>query len=330
MKSNLCLVTGGSGFIGKHLVSQLLSKGYAVRVLDLVTGSIPKVTYIQGSILDKTLVKDALKGVDCLFHLAANPHLWARNNQIFEEVNHLGTEIVLTTAVDRSVPHILHTSTEAILGSYLTPSSQLIDESVGLPPLAHMPGPYTRSKWLADQVASSLINKGAPINIVYPSTPVGAGDEHFTAPTQMIFDFMSGKHPAYLECVLNLVAVEDVAAGMRLALEKGEKGERYILGGENLLLSQILSILHQHFGIKIPHIKIPYPLAMLTARISAAMSTHITHNPPVASPEGVRLAAAKLRFDVSKAREKLGMPQSGVTQGILSTVHWLKREGYLK
>lgn len=329
MNSKLCLVTGGSGFIGKHLVAKLIEKGYKVNVLDLVPPAHPAVSFFKGSILDQELVRQAVEGAECVFHLAANPHLWSLRKVDFHEVNVEGTKRVLTIAAEESVPKIIHTSTEAILGTYRSPARYLINEQTAIPPLSQMPGPYTASKRKAEEIALKLIYRKAPIIRVYPTTPLGAGDENFTAPTQMIYDFMSGKHPAYLECYLNLVSVRDVANGMLLAMEKGTVGERYILGGENLKFSEILQILKEEFHIHIPQIQIPYFVALMTAKVSGVIAKFITHKAPAASLEGVRLAAANLRFDSTKAIQELGMPQTNAREGIKETVNWLIEKGHL-
>lgn len=329
----LSLVTGGAGFIGQHLVQQLLQKGEKVRVLDispLTDAFDAQVELIQGSILDEAILEEALKGVNHLYHLAAIPHLWAKDKSSFFQINYEGTKQVLSVAKKLGTQKIVVTSTEAILGGSHHRTSALIDETTPLPTLKEMPGPYTRSKWMADQVSQAQILEGLPIVIVYPTTPVGPGDRNLTPPTQMIRDFLMEKTPAYLNCDFNLIAVEDLALGHILAAEKGKIGERYILGNANIHLGEILAILEKNLGKKMPRMRIPYFVAYTTAQISEFISNYITRKMPIASLEGVRLAGTQLSFDCKKAREELGLPKNDIEQAILSTAHWLLENDYVK
>ncbi len=332
MVSRQSLVTGGSGFIGQHLVRQLSERGTSVRVLDVkkpATGSPKGVQFIQGSVLDKASLALALDGADTLYHLAANPHLWAKDKKVFLRLNYEGTKLVLQQAAKANLDRIIYTSTEAILGSYRQPPKSLISEETPLPKLEEMPGPYTQSKMLAELKARGWIEKGLPLSIVYPSTPVGSGDVNLTASTAMIRDFLNGKNPAYYNCTLNWIAVEDVALGHILGAEKGRIGERYILGNENCSLSRILNILEENLGVQMPKRRIPYSLALGAARVAEFVSNHLTGKEPVASLEGVRLAKAGLELDCRKAREELGLPQTSIEKAILATAEWLKDAGHL-
>jgi len=333
MASRQSLVTGGSGFIGQHLVRQLLERGISVRVLDVKKPAkdFPKgVQFIQGSVLDKELIAKALKGVDTLYHLAANPHLWAKDKRVFLRLNYEGTKLVLQQAAKANLERIIYTSTEAILGSFRHPPAFLITEETPLPKPEEMAGPYTHSKMLAELEARTAIEHGLPLCIVYPSTPVGPGDANLTASTAMIRDFLNGKNPAYYNCTLNWIAVEDVALGHFLAAEKGRIGEGYILGNENCSLSRILTLLEENLGVRMPRRRIPFGLALGAARVAEFVSNHLTGKEPVASLEGVRLAKAGLELDCRKARQELGLPQTSIKKAILATAEWLKKEGHLE
>ena len=225
MGKGTALVTGGHGFIGRHLVNDLVANGYWVKVIDLAptpTHLPDNVQCFQGSVLDERLLKKAMDGVDYVFHLAANPNLWAKSESDFLQINYKGTKKVLSAAQAAGVKKVVYTSTEAILKDFRNKSRQPITEDMALPDIHQMAGPYTRSKWNAEKAAFEFLHQGLPVVIVYPTTPVGGGDVNLTPPTQMILDFLKGNTPAFLECYLNLIHVKDVAKGHLLALEKGE------------------------------------------------------------------------------------------------------------
>jgi len=332
MSERKALVTGGAGFIGAHLVGYLLKEGLQVRVLDIASKPDfmdDQVEYIQGSVLDREQVQTCIDDVDWVFHLAANPHLWAKDTYIFEQINYQGTQVVLEAAKQANISLFIHTSTEAILRSYLHPTTQLITENTPLPAFEEMAGPYTRSKYLADQAVYKAHEAGLPVIIVYPTGPIGTNDPNLTAPNKMIADFLKEKTPAYLECNLNLIAVEDVAQGIVHAAQVGRVGERYILGNENLALSEILQHIHKIFDKKVPKRRIPYTVALLTAHASEFISNTFTYQQPIASLEGVRLAKANLIFDCQKAQKELEMPQTPIREVIEKTGNWLIQQGYV-
>ncbi len=332
MSVNISLVTGGAGFIGGHIVRQLADRGSHVRVLDLAAKPdyFPEdIEYVQGSIFDSNLLHEVLEGVGDVYHLAGNPHLWASDPSVFDEINYVGTQKVLDATRSARIRKLVFTSTESILRGYRNASQTIINETSPFPALEEMPGPYTRSKYQADQTALQAAKEGLPVVIVHPTGPIGPDDPHLTAPNQMIRDFLDRKAPAFLECMLNFAHVSDIAEGHILAAQKGKIGERYILGNENLYLSEILNMLQELFDIPVPRRKIPYWIAELTGR-SSGWIAGITQRKPIASLEGVRLAKAHLAFDCTKARTELGMPQTPVRQAILETGKWLMNQGYVK
>jgi len=332
MSVKISLVTGGAGFIGGHIVRKLAGRGLHVRVLDLTPKPAyftDKIEYIQGSIFDSNLLTQALRGVEDVYHLAGNPHLWAPDPKVFDEINYVGTQKVLEAASFANIRKLVFTSTESILRGYRDGSQTKINESSPFPALEEMPGPYTRSKYLADQTAIKAVKAGLPLVIVHPTGPIGPDDPHLTAPNQMIRDFLDSKAPAYLECMLNFAHVSDIAEGHILAAHKGEIGERYILGNENLYFSEILNILQELFDVPVPRRKIPYWVAELTGR-SSEWIAGITKRKPIASLEGVRLAKAHLAFDCTKARTVLGMPQTPIRQAILEAGRWLMDHRYVR
>ncbi|MBK7352966.1 MAG: NAD-dependent epimerase/dehydratase family protein [Nitrosomonas sp.] len=329
MKNKTCsLVTGGGGFIGMHLVNQLLDQGGVVKVLEISDANFPKeVEVIRGSITDVDTVRYALKGVDYLFHLAANPYLWAYDKKTFDQVNHEGTRVILSEAKRANIKKVVHTSTESIL-SKIPSKNQPIHSSV-IPILEDMPGPYCRSKFLAEQEAFKAAQEGLPVIIVSPTLPIGPGDHRLTPPTQMILNFLNHKLPAYLDCKLNVVDVRDVAHGHILAAERGRPGERYILGNQNIRLSELLQLLEEISGLAMPKTRIPHWLALIVGVSSEFIADYITRKPPQAPLTGVRLAGRSLFFESDKAIRELGFQQHSIRQALIDQVNWLFQEGYV-
>src|SRR6201988_3414219 len=238
------LVTGGSGFIGQHLVSELVGRGHQVRVLDvrLPTRPIAAVDYVDGSVLDSARVQGALADVDEVYHLAAHPGMWKRDRAEFHAINFQGTENVLGAARKCGVGRFLHCSTESILFRSTEPGRAPAEDS--RLSVDEMPGPYTRSKMLADQLALAAAASGFPVIVGCPTMPIGTHDHNTTPPTQMLQHFLGGGPlRIYLDFIVNLVDVRDVAHGLILAMEKGRVGNRYVLGGDSVPLGHVLSLM---------------------------------------------------------------------------------------
>ncbi|MCH8081573.1 MAG: NAD-dependent epimerase/dehydratase family protein [Proteobacteria bacterium] len=326
------LVTGGAGFIGAHLVALLVKEGVKVTVLDTAvkTKGLPKeVKGFKGSILDQHVLEKAMKGQECVFHLAALTHLWARHKKDFAAVNVEGTRNVLAAAKKAKVKKIVVTSTETILRGWRDPDPFPISENDPAPALDDMAGPYTRSKWRADQLVREAAKSGLPVVSVYPAVPVGPGDYNLTAPTRMILDFVKGKTPAYLNALLNYVPVGDVARGHYQAAILGAPGGRYILGGENLAMAHFLERLEDVSGQKMPKRRVPFELAYSFAVLSEFLADVITRKPPLASKEGVRLALNPSFVTSQLAADKLGYRPSGVKPALKATVEWFREEGLI-
>jgi hopanoid-associated sugar epimerase len=327
--TRLSLVTGGGGFVGRHLVHLLRERGERVRVLDLAgaPGLPPDVEIVTGSILDAGKLRQAMTGAGRVYHLAANPNLWARDPETFMETNYRGTQAVLAAAAAANPERIVHTSTESILKSYRRPIPDTLDETVSWT-VDDMPGPYCRSKFLAEQAAMAAARDGMPVVIVNPTLPIGPGDTHLTPPTRMLLDFLSGKAPAYLDCVFNLVDVRTVALGHILAADKGRIGERYILGGWNIAVPDLLQLLRKLSGRRMPRLRIPYWLAWTTAAVSESVS-YVTKRPPIAPLTGVRLARTPMRFDSSKAVRELGLPVTPLEASLADALAWFVEQRLL-
>ncbi len=318
------LVTGGCGFVGRHLVRALSERGERVRVLDLADPAplAADVEHVRGSILSEADVRSAMTGVRRVYHLAAIAHLWRRDKGDFARVNTEGTRVVLACARTMPIERMIYCSTESILLPKPHRRNGPIDGSAP-PPLEDMPGPYTRSKHLAERAALEAAAAGLDVVVVNPTVPVGPGDDNMTPPAAMIAMFLKGKSPAYLECVLNLVDVRDVAAGIILAGERGRTGERYILGGENLRLSAFLRLLEEVSGRRMPKRAIPAPVALGAAVVSEWIADRITGRTPAANLEGVRLALRSTPFDSRKAREELGYAPKPIREALAASVRWI-------
>ena len=324
------VVTGGTGFVGAAVVRHLVAARHRVRAIvrpgsdrRLLAG-LP-VEMVEGDLIDALSLGRALRGCDQLFHVAAFYSLWARDRRLFYDINLEGTRRILRAAADAGVGGVVYTSTVGALG--IPPGGQAGTEETRVS-LADMAGDYKRSKFLAEEVARGFARQGLPIVIVNPSTPVGAGDIRPTPTGQMIVDFLRGRMWAYLETGLNLVDVEDVAAGHLLAAQRGRVGERYILGGRNLTLREIFELLGRITGIRPPRLKVSAGLVLPMARISEWIADHITGRPPLVPVDAVRMAQKTMFFDCSKAVRELGLPQSPVEEALARAVHWFRENGY--
>ena len=322
------LVTGGSGFIGRHVVNTLRARGARVRVLDLTPPEYPAadVEFVAGSILDPQRVGAAMADIRHVYHLAGIAKLWSRDRSDFDRVNAGGTTIVMRVAAERRVERVVHCSTEAILLPKHHDTGALIDETVR-PKLSDMPGPYTRSKLAAEQAVFAAMQSGLNALIVNPTVPMGPGDRNFTPPAAMLSMFLNGQSPAYLDCVLNLVDVRDVAAGMVLAAERGRAGERYILGGENVALRDLLILLERISARPMPKRAVPGWLALASATMTEWVADILTKRTPAATLESVRLALRSGPFDSQKARSELGYAPRPLQQTLADAVAWLSSAG---
>ncbi len=329
MSSRRSLVTGGGGFIGLHLVRQLLERGETVRVLELPDVWLPSdVEVVRGSVCDVDTVKKALMGVHRVYHLAANSNLWAHDKNEFKRTNYEGTCTVLQEAGKHNLEVIVHTSTESILAGKV-PHKAFINVA-NRKSIHDMPGPYCRSKFLAEQAAFQAAENGLPIVVVAPALPVGPGDHSITPPTRMILDFINSQMPAYLECGFNLIDVRDVATGHILAAEHGQHGKRYNLVNENITLSELLRMIESITGLAMPKIRIPYLIALIAGAISEFFADYVTHSQPRAPLTGVRLARYPMYFDSDKAVMELGLPQNSVYQALIEEIEWLVDQGFVK
>jgi dihydroflavonol-4-reductase len=323
------LVTGATGFVGAAVVRVLIKAGMDVRVLarrdsDFTNLQPFKIDGAYGDLRDRESLRNALAGCQQLYHVAAHYALWARDPSIFYEVNVQGTKNLMEAARDTGTERIVYCSTIGAIG--LPPDGGLGTEDTPIS-LSQMAGHYKRSKFLAEQEVLRLANEGLPVVIVNPSAPVGEGDVKPTPTGQVIVDFMKDRMPAYIETGMNLVDVDDVAAGHLLAMQRGRIGERYILGCKNLMLREVFEILSRLTGIKAPTLKLPR-LAVLPLAHLNQWFANLTGRPPRIPLEGVRMAKYKMHYDCSKAIRELGIPQTPPEVALEKAVRWFRDHGY--
>ena len=330
-------VTGASGFVGSNLVHELVVQGHRVKALlrpnsderGLAGAAFERVT---GDVSDRKLLERELEGCDWCFHVAASYHLWLRDYRPMYAANVEGTRHVLEAAGKVGCGRIVYTSTVGCIGlpqmvdGRLVPTTEL-DVIAGTQLSNH----YKISKWQAECLAAKLVQAGLPIVIVNPTAPVGPRDVKPTPTGQVIVDFLNRKLPAYLDTGLNWVHVRDVAAGHILAAEKGEIGERYILGNQegNWTMKETLAALEEITGVPAPKTRIPYRVALAAAHVNEIIS-RFTHKPPKAPLAGVRMAKYKMWFNPAKAIRLLGLPQTAPKQALADAVAWFRANGYAK
>jgi dihydroflavonol-4-reductase len=279
---------------------------------------------VEGDLRDPASLRSALAGCQHLYHVAAHYALWARDPAIFYDVNVTGTRNVLSAARLTGIERTVYCSTIGAIGLPLGGGLGSEETPVSLDQMA---GHYKRSKYLAEQEVLKFAHEGLPVVIVNPSAPVGAGDVRPTPTGQVIVDFMKGRMPAYIETGLNIVDVEDVAAGHLLAMEKGRQGERYILGCKNLMLREVLEILGSLTGVKAPSLRLPRWTVLPLAYVNQWVA-NVTGQPPRIPLEGVKMAKYRMHYDCSKAIRELGIPQTPPEAALEKAVRWFRSHGY--
>lgn len=325
-------VTGGTGFVGAHVVRKLLERGATVKALARPTSDLRNLdglglSLVRGDITEPSQWESELDGCDALFHVAADYRLWVPDPGRMFTVNVEGTRQVLQAAIRYRVPRIVHTSTVGAL-AYPRDASEMSDEE-SEPSDPDLVGPYKQSKRAGELIARELAAQGHPIIIVYPSTPVGPMDTKPTPTGKIILDCLRGKMPAYLDTGLNWIDVRDCAGGHLLAAERGVPGERYILGGQNLPLKSVLQMAARAGGVKAPRLRVPYAVAYAFALLDTFIADHITKRAPTASVVAVKLAGHHMYFSPAKAVRELGLPQSPIEDAIRDAVTWYRDNGYV-
>lgn len=324
----IVLVTGATGFVGSHVVRQLLERGDRVRVLVRPESPLRaleglEVDVAEGDLRDAASVRAAASGVRQIFHVAADYRLFAKSSAEIYATNVRGTTNVLA-AIDSGVERVIYTSTVATIA---VPRDSLPDETT-TSSLGEMIGHYKRSKWLAERVALDAAARGAPVVIVNPTTPVGPGDARPTPTGQVILDFLRGRMPAYVQTGLNVVPVEDVARGHLLAAERGRIGERYLLGGRNMTLKEILEALAAITGRPAPRIRLPWRAAMAIGYADHVFA-HVSGRQPRVPLDGVRMARHLMWVSSEKAERELEFKSGSVEAALERAVRWYRQEHYV-
>ncbi len=325
------LVTGATGFVGAAVARTLVAAGETVRVLVRATSDRRNLTGLEveiaeGDLLDAASLRGAVDGCAKLFHVAADYRLWVPRPEEIYAVNVEGTAELIRAAVAAGVERIVYTSSVATLGN--NADGQPADEATPVT-LADMIGHYKRSKFQAEAEVRRLVaEEDAPVVIVNPSAPIGPGDVRPTPTGRMVLEAAAGKMPAYVDTGLNVVHVDDVAAGHLLADEHGRIGERYVLGGRDMLLREILETIAQIAGTKPPKVRLPHN-AILPIAHAAEWWARLTGAEPFVTVDGVNLAKKRMFFSSAKAAAELGYAARPAEEALADAVAWFRREGYL-
>ena len=319
------LVTGASGFIGWHVARLLTERGQKVRALVRPTSTLREleVEPAIGDLRDAGSLDRAVAGCGRVFHVAADYRLWARDPKELYGSNVEGTRNLLEAARKHGVERFVYTSTVGCIG---VPHGGLGDETVPVT-LEEMSGAYKRSKFLAERLALEFAESGLPVVVVNPTAPVGDHDVKPTPTGKIVLDFLKGAMPAYIDTGLNLVDVRDTAAAHLLAAERGRPGERYIVGGENLTLNEILQKLAGLTGKEAPRLKLPYAVAYAAGVVTTGWA-RVTGHPPRAPLDAVRMAKKKMFVSTEKAQRELGFAPGPVDAALGRAVEWFQANGY--
>ena len=323
-------VTGATGFLGAHVARVLAEQGANLRLLVRPTSDVRNLEGLQadrvtGDLRVPASLEKAMSGCDTVFHVAADYRLWVRNPEEMYRSNVEGTRSILEAARKNGVRKVVYTSSVATVG--FTSNGSVADEDSTVS-LAAMIGHYKRSKFMAEQVAVEAGRGGQHVVVVNPSTPVGEMDIKPTPTGRIIVDFLKKKFPAYVDTGLNLVDATYCARGHIAALERGRSGERYILGGENLTLKQILDALGNITGLPSPKVKVPYFLALATGVVDEVVTGRLLGKEPRATIDAVRMGRKKMFVSSAKAERELGWTVVPVDAALRRAAAWFQTKGY--
>jgi dihydroflavonol-4-reductase len=323
------LVTGGTGFIGSHVVRALIDAGWAVRCL--VRDTSPRqqlagldVTFVSGDLSDEATLREAARGCDGVFHTAALYALWSANPAEFRETNVEGTRRVLAAAHAEGVRRVVFTSSVACIGQ--APPGGLANEDT-VCAARDLCGEYEKTKKEAEDLALQAARDGQDVVVVNPATAIGPGDVRPTPTGKIIVDFLEGRMPFTLDTGLSFVDVRDVAQGHLLAFEKGQAGRRYILANRDghLDLRSFLRLVGRAAGRRAPRFRLPYFVAYLAGAVSTFVANRLGH-PPAVPLVGVKLARHRMYFDPSRAITELGLPQTPIETAVRDGVAWFREQ----
>jgi dihydroflavonol-4-reductase len=323
-------ITGATGFVGGHVALAYASEGATLRLLTRRTSRLEALSGIDadmvvGDLREPEKLRSALVDCDALIHVAADYRLWVRDPAQMYAANVDGTRELLKIAREAGVQRVVYTSSVATMGFKTDGSIVNEDTSVSL---ADMIGAYKRSKFLGEQEAIRAVKSGQHVMILNPTTPIGPGDAKPTPTGRIIVDFLNKKFPAYVDTGLNLVDVAEVARMHVVALEKGTPGERYILGGENLTLKQILDRMSSITGLPSPTMKVPHAVAMAFAFFEENITGRLRGKEPRATVEAVRMGKKTMFASSAKAERELGFKVIPVYHALRSAIDWFTAHGY--
>jgi dihydroflavonol-4-reductase len=326
-------LTGATGFVGGHVARELAARGASLRLLTRRTSSLVNLEGLSGAdtvigdLLEPESLRSAMRGCDAVLHVAADYRLWVRDPDTMYRSNVEGTRALLRIAQEEEVPRFVYTSSVATMG--FKSDGTIVDESTPVS-LDDMVGHYKRSKFLAEQVAMEAARAGQSVLILNPTTPIGAADLKPTPTGRIIVDFLNKKFPAYVDTGLNLVDVAEVARTHADAVDPGlgRPGERYILGGENLTLKQILDKMSAITGLPSPTMKVPHSVAMAFAFFDENFTGKLRGKEPRATVEAVRMGKKKMFASSARAERELGFRIVPVYEALRSAIDWFRRHGY--
>jgi dihydroflavonol-4-reductase len=331
--SDVAFLTGGTGFVGANLVRLLLDKGLKVRCLVRKGGNRSNleglgVDLVEGDLLDSRALADGCKAAKYVFHVAADYRIWAPDPASMYEANVDGTVNVLEAASKASCQKIVYCSSVAAIRP---PDRTNVpaDEGSEYSSLDEIVSDYKKSKYLGERAALDLAKKGLPVVVVNPAAPIGPLDVKPTPTGKIVVDFLNGRIPSYIDTGMNIVDVRDVAMGHWLAAEKGRVGERYILGGENMTLKQVLDALADATGLPGPSFKTPYAVAYLFGALDTARA-RVMGGEPLAPLDAVKMAKHYMWFDSSKAKRELGYTFAPAKRALADAAEWFTAHGYRK
>jgi dihydroflavonol-4-reductase len=324
-------LTGATGFLGSHVARVLSAQGAELRLLVRATSNLNNLEGLNaetatGDLRDPASIDKAMSGCDTVFHVAADYRLWVRDPEQMYRSNVEGTRAILEAARKNGVRRMVYTSSVATMG--FTRNGNPADEDSPVA-LADMIGHYKRSKFMAERIALEAGRSGMDVVVVNPTTPVGEQDIKPTPTGRIILDFLKRKFPAYVDTGLNLVDVTECARGHVAALERGKSGERYILGGENLTLKQILDKLGAITGLSSPSVKLPYFFAFAAAAVDETITGRILHREPRATIDAVRMGRKKMFASSAKSERDLGWKLVPAENALRRAVEWFRGNDYV-
>ena len=323
-------LTGATGFVGSHVARVYAEAGAQLRVLTRSSSNVAALEgldaeVVVGDLRDAASLRSAIEGCEAMVHVAADYRLWVRDPKAMYAANVDGTRELLRMAREAGVRRVVYTSSVATMG--FKTDGTIVNEDTAVS-LADMIGHYKRSKFLGEQEAILAARAGQEVMILNPTTPIGSADRKPTPTGQIIVDFLNRKFPAYVETGLNLVDVGEVARMHLVALERGTPGERYILGGENLTLKQILDRMSSITGLPSPTMKVPHAVAMAFAFFDENITGRLRGKEPRATVEAVRMGKKMMFASSAKAERELGFKVLPVYAALRTAIEWFVANGY--